>query len=189
MKQIVVVLFLLAVFGPIAISSEELRLEASVEAMGSAYSLVLYGEDRARLEAASEDAFEEVRRLDRMLSNYRPERNIPFMYTAEGSGGHIGYLGNAQISRQEEDANRQSQRDFLLNVLSDGSLLTVAVPEGIRAKRGDWSLRLSDAALSRSGVTRSRLWFQYGDLPLCDTTAKGNPKIAAADRQKSGAGR
>jgi thiamine biosynthesis lipoprotein len=40
--------------------------------MGSAYSLVLYGEDRGRLEAASEDAFEEVRRLDRMLSNYRP---------------------------------------------------------------------------------------------------------------------
>jgi thiamine biosynthesis lipoprotein len=72
MKQIVVVLFLLAVFGPLANSSEELRLEASVEAMGSAYSLVLYGEDRGRLEAASEDAFEEVRRLDRMLSNYRP---------------------------------------------------------------------------------------------------------------------
>jgi thiamine biosynthesis lipoprotein len=65
-------LFLLAVFGPLANSSEELRLEASVEAMGSAYSLVLYGEDRGRLEAASEDAFEEVRRLDRMLSNYRP---------------------------------------------------------------------------------------------------------------------
>ena len=73
MKQIVVVLFLLAVFGPPGARPEELRLEASVEAMGSAYSLVLYGEDRARLEAASEDAFEEVRRLDRMLSNYRPE--------------------------------------------------------------------------------------------------------------------
>src|SRR4030088_3222423 len=73
MKQYVVVLFLLSVFGPGAIRSEELRLEASADAMGSTYSLVLYGEDRARLEAASEDAFEEVRRLDRMLSNYRPE--------------------------------------------------------------------------------------------------------------------
>jgi thiamine biosynthesis lipoprotein len=72
MKQIVVVLFLLGFFGPAA-RSEELRLESSVEAMGSAYSLVLYGEDRDRLETASEDAFEEVRRLDRMLSNYRPE--------------------------------------------------------------------------------------------------------------------
>src|SRR6267378_2294286 len=73
MKQIVVVLFLSAVFGSLASSSEALRLESSLEAMGSAYSLVLYGEDRGRLEAASEEAFEEVRRLDRMLSNYRPE--------------------------------------------------------------------------------------------------------------------
>src|SRR5258707_3982194 len=73
MKQNVVVLFLLAVFAPLGVSFEDLRLEASVEAMGSTYSLVLYGEDRSRLEGASEDAFEEVRRLDRMLSNYRPE--------------------------------------------------------------------------------------------------------------------
>src|SRR6266446_711911 len=73
MKQNVVVLFLLAVFAPLGVSSEDLRLEASVEAMGSTYSLVLYGEDRSRLEGASEDAFEEVRRLDRMLSNYRPD--------------------------------------------------------------------------------------------------------------------
>src|SRR5713226_2317268 len=73
MKQIVVVLFLLAVFAPLAATSEELRLESSVDAMGSAYSLVLYGEDRGHIEAASEEAFQEVRRLDRMLSNYRPE--------------------------------------------------------------------------------------------------------------------
>ncbi len=73
MKQIVVVLFLLAVFAPLAATSEELRLESSVDAMGSTYSLVLYGEDRGHIEAASEEAFQEVRRLDRMLSNYRPE--------------------------------------------------------------------------------------------------------------------
>ena len=73
MKQFVVVLFLSGIFGRAAVSSEELRLESSADAMGSTYSLVLYGEDRARLEMASEDAFEEVRRLDRLLSNYRPE--------------------------------------------------------------------------------------------------------------------
>jgi len=73
MKQIVVVLFLSGIFGRGAVSSEELRLESRADAMGSTYSLVLYGQDRARLETASEDAFEEVRRLDRLLSNYRPE--------------------------------------------------------------------------------------------------------------------
>ena len=72
MKHFVVVLFLLAVFCPIAGRGEELRLEATADAMGSTYSLILYGEDRAKLEGASEDAFEEVRRLDRMLSNYLP---------------------------------------------------------------------------------------------------------------------
>jgi thiamine biosynthesis lipoprotein len=74
MKQFVVVLFLSGIFGPAAVrSQEELRLESSADAMGSTYSLVLYGEDRAKLEMASEDAFEEVRRLDHLLSNYRPE--------------------------------------------------------------------------------------------------------------------
>jgi thiamine biosynthesis lipoprotein len=72
-EHFVVVLFLLAVFGPVVARSEQLRLEASVDSMGSNYSLVLYGADRAKLEAASEEAFDEVRRLDRLLSNYRPE--------------------------------------------------------------------------------------------------------------------
>jgi thiamine biosynthesis lipoprotein len=71
MKQFVVVLFLSGMFGAQG-GSEQLRLESSAEAMGSTYSLVLYGDDRARLEGASEEAFDEVRRLDRMLSNYRP---------------------------------------------------------------------------------------------------------------------
>jgi thiamine biosynthesis lipoprotein len=69
MKHFVVVLFLLAVFS-VAGRSEELRLESSADAMGSTYSLVLYGENQAKLEAAAEEAFDEVRRLDRMLSNY-----------------------------------------------------------------------------------------------------------------------
>ena len=40
--------------------------------MGGIYSLVLYGPDRYQLEAASEAAFDEVRRLDALLSNYKP---------------------------------------------------------------------------------------------------------------------
>lgn len=52
-------------------SSEALLLERTLDAMGSTYSVSLYGEDSGRLEAAAEAAFEEVRRLDRMLSNYK----------------------------------------------------------------------------------------------------------------------
>jgi len=46
------------------------RVEANVDAMGSTYSIVVYGEDEARLRAAVEDASEEARRLDHLLSNY-----------------------------------------------------------------------------------------------------------------------
>ena len=50
---------------------ELVRLEETEEAMGGSFSLVLYGRDRPTLEAASAAAFEEVHRLDRLLSNYR----------------------------------------------------------------------------------------------------------------------
>jgi len=41
--------------------------------MGSTYSIALYGYDRVQMEAAADAAFDEVRRLDEMLSNYKPE--------------------------------------------------------------------------------------------------------------------
>ncbi len=50
-----------------------LRLESNVEAMGSTYSLVLYGPDQEQLERAAELAFAEAHRLDEELSNYKPE--------------------------------------------------------------------------------------------------------------------
>ena len=48
-----------------------LRIEASADAMGCTYSVALYDADRQRLETAVEEAFEEVRRLDQLLSNYK----------------------------------------------------------------------------------------------------------------------
>ena len=41
--------------------------------MGSTLSIVLYGLDRDRLESAAQAAFEEVRRLDQLLSAHRPD--------------------------------------------------------------------------------------------------------------------
>jgi len=40
--------------------------------MGSTYSIALYGADRVKMEAAIDAAFDEVRRLDDLLSNYLP---------------------------------------------------------------------------------------------------------------------
>jgi thiamine biosynthesis lipoprotein len=70
-KQNVIVLFLLAL--PAADGQQELlRLEKSADAMGSTYSIALYGYDRIKMEAAADAAFDEVRRLDELLSNYQP---------------------------------------------------------------------------------------------------------------------
>ena len=41
--------------------------------MGSTFSVALYGEDRIKLEAAADAALDEVRRLDDLLSNYKPD--------------------------------------------------------------------------------------------------------------------
>lgn len=48
------------------------RLEATVDAMGTTYTIVTYGSDQHRLRGAVEEASEEARRLDRLLSNYVP---------------------------------------------------------------------------------------------------------------------
>jgi thiamine biosynthesis lipoprotein len=49
------------------------RLDASDEVMGTTFSVVLVGPDRAALAAAAAAAFDEARRIDGLLSNYRPD--------------------------------------------------------------------------------------------------------------------
>ena len=44
--------------------------------MGTTYTIVAYGENLGALQAASEQAFDEARRLDQMLSNYIPESEL-----------------------------------------------------------------------------------------------------------------
>jgi len=41
--------------------------------MGSTFTVALYGDDRVKMEAAADAALDEVRRLDELLSNYKPD--------------------------------------------------------------------------------------------------------------------
>lgn len=52
------------------------RLQDSTNAMGTAYMLDLYGLHHRVLQAAAEQAFHEVHRLDKMLSNYVPDSEV-----------------------------------------------------------------------------------------------------------------
>ena len=79
MKRIVLFLFFVTAFAAVQAPAgpsgkpELVRAEGSVDAMGSTYSVVIYGADRERLQAIVAQALEEARRLDELLSNYRPE--------------------------------------------------------------------------------------------------------------------
>lgn len=64
---------------------ELIRMEQSAIAMGTAYTVTLYGHQSVQLQAAVLAAFKEVRRLDQMLSNYRPDSELSMVnrYAAE----------------------------------------------------------------------------------------------------------
>ena len=76
MLRFVLLLMLLAALAPAQALSpddgEALRLEDHCTAMGTTYTVTVYGHDRDQMAAAVEAACEEVRRLDGMLSNYDP---------------------------------------------------------------------------------------------------------------------
>ena len=70
MKQFVVLLLLIA---GLLRAGELLRIEDSLDAMGATFIVIAYADDRVALEQGVAAAFAEANRLDRMLSNYRPE--------------------------------------------------------------------------------------------------------------------
>jgi thiamine biosynthesis lipoprotein len=93
-KRIVIFLFLTFV-AALAVSTEAapadatpglLRLEESLDSMGTTYSVVVYGTDRYKMQTAVELSFDEVRRLDQMLSNYRSESELSRLNRSAGAG-------------------------------------------------------------------------------------------------------
>jgi FAD:protein FMN transferase len=71
-NRFVIFLLLAAVAWPSVCAPALLRLEESLDAMGTTFSVVTYGPDRFKMQSAVELAFDEARRLDQLLSNYRP---------------------------------------------------------------------------------------------------------------------
>ncbi len=52
------------------------RYEASASIMGSVYTIAAYGGHRGRLASAIRTAFDEARRIDALLSNYKPDSEL-----------------------------------------------------------------------------------------------------------------
>ena len=73
MRGIVAQAFLPVLLLAAAPKRDLIRAEGSIDAMGTAFTVATYGEDRPKLESAVAQALEEARRLDQSLSNYRPD--------------------------------------------------------------------------------------------------------------------
>ena len=56
--------------------SAPIRLQRFTEAMGTTFTIDMYGTDAAHMEGAAKQAFSEAHRLDRMLSNYLPDSEL-----------------------------------------------------------------------------------------------------------------
>ncbi len=65
---------------------EVLRYEASVDCMGGVFTVTAYGKNRSQLEAAVTESLEEARRLDSLLSNYKPTSEWSKVNAGAGKG-------------------------------------------------------------------------------------------------------
>lgn len=77
-RRVVLLLVLSALQSTVLASppSAPIRLQRFTQAMGTTFTIDMYGTDPTRMEAASKQAFSEVHRLDRMLSNYLPDSEL-----------------------------------------------------------------------------------------------------------------
>jgi FAD:protein FMN transferase len=114
----IVRLFLIYAADPQAhpVPKNPIRLERSLEAMGTTFVIEIYGMDEYLMQAAADEAFAEVRRVDRMLSNYIPSSELSRVNECAGKVP-------VKVSRQFFDLlkvceryNRQSDGTFDITV-------------------------------------------------------------------------
>ena len=99
-----------------AVQQNCFREEGSIDTMGTVIAIEAYGPDPARVKAAIADALKEARRLDAMLSNYRPETEWSRMNRlAAGQPVHVSKELFALLTACDE-YNRESEGTFDISI-------------------------------------------------------------------------
>jgi thiamine biosynthesis lipoprotein len=111
----VLVLGCLAGLGQAQDSQPE-RFEASASIMGSVYRVAAYGEKRSTLAAAVQAAFEEARRLDHLLSNYKEDSELSHINRLAADGPVDVSSEMATLLGQCLDYSRASEGAFDITV-------------------------------------------------------------------------
>ncbi|MCU0245914.1 MAG: FAD:protein FMN transferase [Bryobacter sp.] len=109
-------LTLCAGLSPSLRAADALRYEASVDAMGGTYTIAVYGDDRFKLEAAVGEAFDEVKRLDALLSNYKPTSEWSKVNREAGRGPVVVSEELFQLLSACVNYSRQSEGTFDITV-------------------------------------------------------------------------
>jgi thiamine biosynthesis lipoprotein len=84
--------------------------------MGSIYSVELYGRDQAKLEDAADAALEEAKRLDDLLSNYKPESEWSLINQRAARGPLQISPEMFQLLSACQEYSRQSEGAFDISV-------------------------------------------------------------------------
>ena len=108
--------------GAYAEQPKPIRLERTAPAMGTTYVVDLYGDNPGTLQAAAQAALDEAQRLDRMLSDYRPDSELSLV-------NQQAYQHPVKVSREFFDLlstclnySRRSEGSFDITV---GALMRV----------------------------------------------------------------
>ncbi len=76
LHQNLTVIALMSLASSTASAREPVRVERSASVMGTIFSVEMYGADAKRLETVGDLALSEARRIDALLSNYRPDSEL-----------------------------------------------------------------------------------------------------------------
>ena len=131
--------------------TEPQRYEANASIMGSTYTIAAFGEHRGQLASAVRAAFDEARRIDRLLSNYKPDSELSRI-NREASGRPIAISSEmADLLSNCLEYSRASDGAFDITV---GALMKVW---GFYKGSGElpYAWQLAVAAAARSGLSTS----------------------------------
>jgi len=100
---------------PKAMNSEA-RLERVTPAMGTTYTIEMYGIDPISMNSAADEAFEEVHRLDNLLSNYIPTSEVSRLNQTAANGPVKVPRELFMLLERCRDDNRRSNGTFDITV-------------------------------------------------------------------------
>ena len=92
------------------------RVERSTDAMGTTFSVVLYGSDQKSMNQAIDAAFDEAHRLDELLSNYKPASEWSRINREAAAGPIVTSSESFQLLTDCVEYSRVSEATFDVTV-------------------------------------------------------------------------